>query len=69
MGMKLRVLRAAGAMLETGNYKIVGRFAGYGAAVANAGCCHMLLNMGKRGFDRSAMRRNQPPVACNLGHD
>ena len=67
--VQLRVLRAAGAVLETGNDKIAGRRAGDGSVVADARCRHMLLDMGERGFDRCAMRGNQAPVARDLSHD
>src|SRR3546814_936092 len=69
MCVKLRVLGAAGAVLEAGDDQIAGRLTTDGAAIANAGCGHMLLHMRNRGFDRLAMRRNQAPIARHLGHD
>src|SRR3546814_1751165 len=67
--MKLRVMRAAGAMLEAGDYEIAGGLAVHRSAVADAGGSHMPLNMGHRGPDGLAMRRDQSPVARDLGHD
>jgi len=69
MGVKLRVLGAAGAVLETGDYEIAGGLPADGAAVADARGGHMLLYMRHGGFDCFAMRGDQPAVARNLGHD
>lgn len=69
MGMKLRVLGTAGAVLKTGDYEIAGGLPADRAAIADAGGGHMLLYMRHGGFDRFAMRGDQPAVARNLCHD
>src|SRR3546814_13373379 len=67
--MELRVLGAAGAVLEARDYQIAGGLATDRAAGADAGGGHMSLDMGHRGPDRFAMCDNQSPVARDLGHD
>src|SRR3546814_1581261 len=55
VGMELRVLGAAGAVLEARDYQIAGGLATDRAAGADAGGGHMSLDMGHRGPDRFAM--------------
>ena len=69
MGVKLRVLCAACGMAEGGDCKVAGFLPAHLAALPNAGCRHVLLDMAKRSFDRCGMRSDQPLVAGNLGHD
>src|SRR3546814_17152639 len=69
MRVKLRVRRASGPMLKAGAYQIAGGLARHAAAMPNTGCRHMRLDMRERRLNRLPMRFDQPPVACNLGHD
>ena len=69
MGVELRVLRPARRVAEGGNREIAGGLAPDLATVADAGRSHVLFDMGQRHFGRCAVRRDQPLVARDLGHD
>ena len=69
MGVKLRVLCPACRMTESGNRQIAGHLAHDLAATTNAGCGHVLFDMGECDLHRRAVGDNQPLVAHNLGHD